>query len=153
MLLDGLQYNYAWIKAFHVVSVISWMAGMFYLPRLFVYHAERAKPGTELDLTFQVMEDKLMRLIMTPAMLSTWFFGLLLVLTPGIVDWTSVWAWSKTVSVLGMTATHVWLWARVRDFAEGRNARIGRTFRLVNEIPTILMLIIVFSIIVKPWAF
>ncbi len=88
---DFLLSLYPWTKAFHIMSVISWMAGMFYLPRLFVYHAEQSKPGDSRDQVFQEMELKLLRVIMNPAMIATWVFGLMLVFTPGIVDWSSVW--------------------------------------------------------------
>lgn len=151
MILDGLTAGYAWIKSLHVISVISWMAGMFYLPRLFVYHAERAKPGSELDLTFRVMEGKLLRLIMTPAMIATWVFGLMLAVIPGVVDWSSGWAWVKVGSVLAMSGMHGWLAVRVREFGAGTNSRAGRTYRLANEVPTVLMILIVVAVIARPF--
>jgi putative membrane protein len=151
MILDGLTGGYVWIKSLHVIAVISWMAGMFYLPRLFVYHAEQAAPGSDLDRTFQVMERKLLKLIMTPAMIATWFFGGLLALIPGVVDWSSVWAWVKFASVLAMSGMHGWLAVRLRDFAEGRNTRPGRTYRLANEVPTVLMILIVVAVIARPF--
>ena len=145
---------YPWIKSMHVVSVISWMAGLFYLPRLYVYHVEGLKKagvlaGSEMDLLFQHQERLLLRAIMNPAMISTWLFGLLLVMTPGIVDWTAPWAWLKAASVLGMTWFHMWLAARRKEFLAGSNRRDGRHYRLMNEVPTVLMLVIVFSVIVK----
>lgn len=146
---DWLSLTYPWIKAFHVISVIAWMAGLFYLPRLFVYHAEKASPGSELDALFQVMERRLLKAIMTPAMIASWVFGLCLVLTPGVVDWGAVWPWSKAAGVLGMTGFHMWLAVRRREFAEGRNTRSGRTYRMMNEVPTLLMIVIVISVIVK----
>ena len=142
---------YFWIKAAHIVSVISWMAGMFYLPRLFVYHVEQAGPGSETDAIFQTMERKLIKLIMTPAMIATWVFGLLLVLMPGVVDWGSGWAWIKAGAVIGMTGMHGWLGARRKDFVAGTNTRSGRTYRLANEVPTVLMLLIVAAVVVKPF--
>lgn len=147
---DLLANLYPWTKSLHVVSVLSWMAGLFYLPRLFVYHAEQVQTGKVLaeDL-FQTMERRLLRAIMTPAMVATWVFGLMLVFTPGIVDWSAVWPWVKAASVLGMTWFHHWLGLRHKDFMAGRNLRSGRTFRLMNEVPTVLMLVIVFSVIVK----
>lgn len=148
--MDFLLPYYDWIKVGHIVSVISWMAGMFYLPRLFVYHAEKAKSGSELDLTFQVMEQKLLKLIMNPAMISSWFFGLLLIAMGGI-DFGAVWGWAKIISVLAMTATHGWLSKCQKSFATGENIRNGRYFRLVNEIPTVLMLIIVIAVVVRPF--
>jgi putative membrane protein len=144
-----LEY-YLWIKALHIISVIAWMAGMFYLPRLFVYHAERATPGGELDATLQIMERRLLRGIINPAMVFAWTFGLMLVLTPGVVDWGTVWPWVKGGSVITMSALHGWLATRRKDFVAGRNRFSGRTYRLVNEIPTVLVIVIVFMVILKP---
>ena len=140
---------YLWTKAFHVMSVLAWMAGLFYLPRLFVYHAEQVKAGSEAEGMFQVMERRLLKAIMNPAMIATWVFGLLLVLTPGIVDWSMVWPWTKAVSVLAMTGFHMWLGGRRKDFAAGRNTLSGRRYRMMNELPTLLMIVIVLSVIVK----
>ena len=148
---DLLSMLYPWITTLHIVSVISWMAGLFYLPRLFVYHAERGAVGTELDETFKVMELKLLKLIMNPAMLATWVFGLLLVMTPGVVDWGSGWPWVKAAGVLAMSGMHGWLGARRKEFAAGANTRSGRTYRLANEVPTVLMLVIVIMVVVKPF--
>ena len=148
---DLLSLLYPWIKALHIVAVMSWMAGMFYLPRLFVYHAERGAVGTEMHATFMVMERKLLKLIMTPAMIAAWLFGLLLVLTPGVVDWGSGWPWVKVVAVLAMSSMHGWLETRRKEFAAGVNTRSGRTYRLVNEVPTVLMLVIVIMVVVKPF--
>lgn len=147
MIADFLSDAYPWVKSLHVVSVIAWMAGMFYLPRLFVYHAERATAGSELDATFQVMERRLLRAIINPAMIATWLFGLMLVFTPGVIDWGQVWPWLKAASVIALSALHGWLATRRKDFARGRNRFSGRTYRMVNEIPTVLMLVIVFSVI------
>ncbi len=149
MIGDFLASVYPWTKAFHVMSVIAWMAGIFYLPRLFVYHAESVERGSETDALFQVMERKLLRLIMNPAMTSTWIFGLALVFTPGIVDWGEVWPWTKAASVLAMTWFHHWLGYRRKDFVAGSNTRTGRTYRMMNEVPTVLMVVIVLSVILK----
>ena len=146
---DFLGLIYPWAKAFHVISVIAWMAGLFYLPRLFVYHVERAGTGGETDALFQTMEAKLLRVIMYPAMIATWIFGFGLVLTPGILDWTMVWPWTKAVAVLSMTWFHLWLAARYKDFARGANRLDGRRYRMVNEIPTVLLVVIVVSVVVK----
>jgi len=147
---DLLATLYPWVKALHIVSVIAWMAGLFYLPRLLVYHAETvAVQVPQAEDLFLTMERKLLRFIMRPAMLSTWLFGLILVMTPGIVDWSAPWAWVKAVSVLGMTAFHGWLSARVREFAQGVNTRSGRTYRIANEVPTVFMVLIVFAVVVK----
>ena len=140
----------AWLKAGHVVAIIAWMAGMFYLPRLFVYHAERALPGSDLDLTFRTMETRLMRVIMNPAMIASWVFGLLLI-AMGSFDWAALWSWIKLASVIAMTVMHAWLAGRRRDFAEGRNRLNGRTYRIANEVPTLLMLVIVAMVIVRPF--
>ena len=146
---DFLFIAYPWIKALHIMAVISWMAGLFYLPRVMVYHVERAETGDVLDVTFQVMESKLLRVIMNPAMIGTWFFGGLLVVTPGIVDWAMVWPWLKGGSVLIMTWFHHWLSLRRKDFEMGQNSLTGRQYRLMNEVPTILMIVIVLSVIIK----
>lgn len=137
------------IKALHVASVISWMAGIFYLPRLFVYHAEQVQGGTATDAMFQTMERRLLRGIMNPAMLATWIFGLAMVAVPGLVDWSAIWPWVKAAAVLAMTGFHIWLARRRKDFAAGTNKRSGRDYRLMNEVPTVLMLLIVFAVIVK----
>ncbi len=145
VLADG----YLWVKSFHVMAVIAWMAGLFYLPRLFVYHAERGALGQDMDELFQTMEFKLYRVIMGPAGVAAWVFGLALVMTPGIVDWSEVWPWTKGASVLGMTWFHFWLGARRKEFAAGRNRLTGRQYRMMNEVPTVLMLVIVLSVIVR----
>ena len=148
--MEWLSPYYDWIKAGHIVSVISWMAGMFYLPRLFVYHAEKAEAGSELDQTFQVMERKLLKLIMTPAMIASWVFGLLLISMGGI-DFGSVWGWVKIISVILMTGTHGWLSKQQKAFAAGTNELSGRNYRLANEVPTVLMLLIVIAVVVRPF--
>jgi protoporphyrinogen IX oxidase len=140
---------YPWVKALHVISVIAWMAGLFYLPRLFVYHAEKSASGDDLDGLFQVMERRLLKGIMNPAMVATWVFGLALVMTPGIVDWAMVWPWTKAASVCLMTWFHHWLGMRRKDFAAGQNVLTGRRYRMMNEVPTLLLIIIVTSVIVK----
>jgi protoporphyrinogen IX oxidase len=146
---DFLSAWYPVVKTLHVISVIAWMAGLFYLPRLFVYHAERAVAGGELDLTLQVMERRLLRAIMNPAMIATWIFGLSLVLTPGIVSWAMVWPWSKAAAVLAMTWFHHWLARRMKEFQAGTNRTSGRSYRLMNEVPTVLVIVIVASVIIK----
>ncbi|WBU60031.1 CopD family protein [Paracoccus albus] len=143
-----LSSIYPWIKAIHIMAVVSWMAGLFYLPRLFVYHAERGLAGGEPAASFVIMEDKLLRLIMNPAMIASWLFGVLLVLTPGIVDWSMIWPWTKSASVLAMTGFHMWL-ARQRRQLKLGHALSGRTYRMMNELPTLLMVIIVLSVVLK----
>lgn len=146
---DILSIIYPWVKAFHIMAVIAWMAGLFYLPRLFVYHAEQVGQSGETHGLFQVMEMKLLRVIMNPAMITTWILGLCLVATPGIVDWSLVWPWTKALGVIAMTAFHMWLAGRRKDFERGSNALTGRQFRMMNEVPTILMVLIVLSVVVK----
>lgn len=148
MLTDWLSDAYLWIKAFHVMSVISWMAGLFYLPRLFVYHAERAQSGVEPAASFEIMEHKLLRYIMGPASIATWVAGLALVFTPGVVDWSLVWPWTKAAAVLGMTVFHHWLMIHRRKLMRGEGAS-GRSYRIANEIPTLFMVVIVLSVILK----
>lgn len=148
-MMDALALSYPWIKSLHVISVIAWMAGLFYLPRLFVYHAEKVGQTGETHEMFLTMERRLLKAIMNPAMISSWVFGLMLVMTPGIVDWSAIWPWTKALSVLGMTWFHMWLGLRRKDFIAGKNMRSGRTYRIMNEVPTLLLLVVVFSVIVK----
>ncbi|MBB3711324.1 putative membrane protein [Limimaricola variabilis] len=147
---DFVANAYPWIKTGHILSFVAWMAGMFYLPRLFVYHAERAQKGSELDETFKVMELKLLKLIMTPAMISTWIFGLLLI-SFGVVDWSQPWPWIKAAAVLAMTGMHGWLSKRRKEFAAGTNSRSGKQYRIANEVPTLLLLVIVVAVVVRPF--
>ncbi len=151
---DFFSNWYLWIKAMHVMSVLAWMAGLFYLPRLYVYHVEGLKKrgvvaGSEMDLLFQHQERLLMKAIMQPAMVSTWLFGLMLVFTPGIVDWSMAWSWSKAVAVIAMTGFHFFLEQGRLGFLAGTNTRSGRQWRMLNELPTVLMIVIVIAVIVK----
>ena len=148
-MIDLLITLYPWNKAFHIMAVLSWMAGLFYLPRLYVYHVERVMEIDGAAAVFEVMELKLLNFIMRPAMFATWGFGLALVFTPGIVDWSMIWPWTKGASVIAMTWFHYWLAARRQDFLTGRNRLSGRQFRMMNEGPTILMVVIVLSVVVK----
>lgn len=154
MITDFLASAYLWVKALHVISVITWMAGIFYLPRLYVYHVEGLHKagvvrGSDMDLLFQRQERLLLKAIMNPSLIATWLFGLMLVFTPGIVDWSLVWPWTKAASVLGMTWFHMWLGLRRKEFVNGANRLTGRQYRIMNEVPTVLMLVIVFSVILK----
>ena len=149
MIVEWLIAAYLWIKAVHIMAVIAWMAGLFYLPRLYVYHVEAVATGTPTDGLFQTMEEKLLRIIMNPAMIAAWVLGLALVLIPGIVQWDMVWPWTKLAGLVGMTWFHMWLAGRRRDFMAGRNQLTGRQYRMMNEVPTVLMLVIVFSVVVK----
>lgn len=146
---DILSTAYPWIKGFHIISVISWMAALFYLPRLMVHHTEQVGLNGETHKIFAMMEYKLAKVIMSPAMMATWIFGLLLVSTPGIVYWGDVWPWTKGASVIAMTVFHIWLIRRMKDFQRGENVVTGKQYRMMNEVPTLLMIIIVFSVTVK----
>jgi putative membrane protein len=139
---------YLWLKAFHIISVIAWMAGLFYLPRLFVYHAE-AEKGSVQSETFKVMEGRLLRMIMNPAMILTWVFGIS-VATVGDF-WSDGWLHAKLLLVLAMTGFHMWLAACRRRFAEDANRTPARTYRMANEVPTLLMIGIVILAVLKPF--
>ncbi|UWQ18320.1 protoporphyrinogen oxidase HemJ [Jannaschia sp. M317] len=141
---------YLWAKALHVISVIAWMAGIFYLPRLFVYHVEQRKTVPEMMPVLEIMERRLLKAIMTPAMISTWLFGLIMVGMGG-VDWGTGWAWIKAACVIGMTVFHMWCAGERKALAAGASDRTGRGFRMMNEVPTVLMILIVVSVIVKPF--
>jgi protoporphyrinogen IX oxidase len=146
---DFLASAYPWVKSGHVIAVIAWMAGLFYLPRLFVYHVEVVEAGSATDQMFQTMERRLLRAIMNPAMIAVWILGLALVWTPGIVDWANFWPWAKAAAVVLMTWFHHWLGLRRKDFVAGRNVLSGRRYRIMNEVPTLLLIVIVISVIVK----
>lgn len=139
---------YLWLKAFHIISVIAWMAGMFYLPRLFVYHAE-TQAGTPQSETFKVMERRLLKAIITPAMISTWVFGLWVAYEGGF--FADGWLHAKLALVLAMSGLHGYLAKCVRVFAADANTRTARHYRIVNEIPTVFMVIIVVLVVLKPF--
>lgn len=145
---DLLSLAYPWVKALHIMAVMSWMAGLFYLPRLYVYHAERGRNGQEPTRSFEIMEFKLLRMIMNPAMIVTWLAGLALVFTPGIVDWNAIWPWTKAASVLAMSGFHGWLSVQRKALLAGKGVS-GRSYRLANEVPTLLMVVIVLSVVVR----
>lgn len=141
---------YPWLKALHVIAVIAWMAGMFYLPRLYVYHCETI-PGSADSERFKVMEVKLLRLIINPAMIAAWLFGGALASIPGVVDWGAGWPWVKAVALILMTGFHGALSKWRREFLNDRNRKSARFYRLANEVPTVLMIIIVIMVIVRPF--
>ncbi len=147
---SGLVDAYPWLKSVHILAVIAWMAGLLYLPRLFVYHAE-APLGSQLSETFKVMERRLQRGIMTPAMIATLLFGLLLAGIPGLVDWRKGWIWAKLALVIGLLAYHGALTYWRRAFADDRNRHTARFFRIVNELPTLMLIAIVVLVVVKPF--
>ena len=141
---------YPWIKSAHIVSIVAWMAGLLYLPRLYVYHS-MAPSGSDRSETFKVMERRLQKAIMTPAMIATWAFGLLLAATPGVVDWRMGWIWAKLAVVLGLTMFHALLSGWGKGFTLDRNQRSTRFFRAVNELPTVALIAIVVLVVVKPF--
>ena len=146
---DLLVSFYPWIKAFHIMSVIAWMAALFYLPRLYVYHSEQVGLTGETHELFQTMEYKLLKVIMTPAMFATWILGICLALIPGVIDWGAVWPWTKLLGILAMSGFHGWLSGQRRAFANGGPVKTGRQYRMMNEVPTLLMVLIVLSVVVK----
>jgi putative membrane protein len=139
---------YEWIKALHVIAVIAWMAGMLYLPRLFVYHCE-AEPGSTQSETFKVMERRLLKAIMLPAMIATWIFGLWLAWEAGFFK--SGWLHAKLALVLAMSGIHGWLSRLSRDFANDQNRHTQKFYRYLNEVPTVLMILIVLLVVLKPF--
>ncbi|NKB49303.1 MAG: protoporphyrinogen oxidase HemJ [Alphaproteobacteria bacterium] len=138
------------IKALHVISVIAWMAGLLYLPRLFVYHCD-AEPGSVQSETFKVMERRLLRAIMNPAMIASFLFGAIMLATPGLIDWSSGWIWVKLAAVALLTVMHMKFGRWRKDFEADANTRSTKTYRLANEAPTLLMVIIVVMVIVRPF--
>jgi len=139
---------YLWLKALHIIAVVAWMAGMLYLPRLFVYHAA-AKPGSELAETFKTMEFRLLNFIMTPAMIVAWIVGIVLLLQG---QWLGAgWFHAKFAAVLAMTALHGLFSLWVNEFRFDRNRHSQKFYRIVNEIPTGLLIIIVVLVAVKPF--
>ena len=139
---------YLWIKALHIVAVISWMAGMLYLPRLFVYHADTPE-GSAQSETFKTMEARLLRFIINPAMIATWVFGLWLAWKG--FGFSGGWLHAKIAAVLALSGLHGYLSRAQRIFAAGKNAKPARHWRLVNEVPTVLMIVIVILVVVKPF--
>ncbi len=139
---------YAWVLALHIISIISWMAGLLYLPRLFVYHVD-AEPGSELSETLKTMERRLLRAIMTPAMILSWIFGIwLVVLTDAHAE---IWFHIKLILTVLLSASHMAMAKWRKEFASDRNRRSARFYRIANEVPTLLMITIVILVIVKPF--
>jgi putative membrane protein len=148
--LGFLAGLYPWTKAVHVIAVIAWMAGMLYLPRLYVYHCD-LRPGSAESERFKVMERRLLRQIINPAMIAAWLFGIILVLTPGVLDWSRGWWYVKLGAVLLLSGFHGALSRWRRDFLQDRNSRSQRFYRIANEVPTLLMIVIVVMVIVRPF--
>ena len=143
-----LSNNILWIRAFHVISVIAWMSGMLYLPRLFVYHTETL-PGSVDSERFKLMERRLLRGIINPAMIATWVFGLTLALLTGVYH--DLWFQMKFSLVVVMTGMHGYFAGCVKTFAKDKNVRSARFYRILNEVPAVLMVIIVILVIVQPF--
>lgn len=147
-MLEVLTYNYAWIKGLHIISVMAWMAGMLYLPRLYVYHAGAAT-GSEMSETFKLMERRLLRFIINPAMIAAFVFGILMF----VINNTLLqlpWMHIKLTLIFFMTAFHGLLARWRKDFANDRNKHSAKFYRIWNEVPTVLMIAIVLLAVVKP---
>ena len=142
--------TYLWVKALHIISVIAWMAGLLYLPRLFVYHVD-AEPGSELSETLKIMERRLLKQIMNPAMLASFFFGILLLLGLGQAAWSAAWLHVKLLLVAGLLVVHMTMGRWQRKFAENKNTRPQKFYRIANEVPTVLMAGIVIFVVVRPF--
>lgn len=143
-----LSENILWIKAFHVISAIAWMAGMFYLPRLFVYHTQTG-PGSAESERFKVMERKLLRTIINPAMIATWIFGVTLAIVTEV--YKEHWFQAKFMLVVILSGLHGYLAGRVKAFDQDRNDKSARFYRILNEVPPVLMVFIVILVIVQPF--
>jgi protoporphyrinogen IX oxidase len=139
---------YLWLKALHIIAVIAWMAALLYLPRLMVYHCE-AEPGSKQSETFKIMEQRLLRFIANPAMIASWLFGIALMFDG--VSYRAGWMQAKFVLVLALSALHGLNAKWTKDFAVDRNRRPARFYRIMNEVPTLLMIGIVILVIVKPF--
>lgn len=148
-MIDISGEAYQWLKALHVISVIAWMAGLLYLPRLFVYHTQ-VPPGSETSELFKVMERRLLKAIMHPAAIASWVFGLGMVAALGDIR-AMGWLHAKLALVVLLTVSHIFMMRWKADFALDRNQRATRFFRMVNEVPTVLMIGIVILVIVKPF--
>ena len=145
-----LAEYYRWLLAFHIIAVMFWMAGMYYLPRLFVYHAEALENGTPHNM-FPVMEEKLLRIIMTPAMMVAWVLGLSLIFAGGHWPVADIWLIGKLVAVITLTGYHGFLAAQRKLLATGLLPRPSKFYRMINEIPPVLTVIIVILVVVQPF--
>ena len=145
-----LAVAYPWVKSFHIIAVIAWMAGLLYLPRLFVYHAD-VPSGSNRAAMLGVMERRLLHGIMLPAAVMAYGFGLMLAATPGVVDWRQGWIWAKLGLVVLLTIFHILLARWRRDLATGRLSHTPKFYRVMNELPTVAMIVIVVLVVVKPF--
>ena len=148
--MTWLAEFYLWTKALHIISMVAWMAGMLYLPRLYVYHCD-VDPGSPASAMLKVMERRLLRGIINPAMSATFIFGILLLLTPGIVDWSAGWIGVKLALVLGLGALHGTYSNWRRAFAEDRNRHSARVYRIANEVPAVILVVVVIMVVAKPF--
>ena len=139
---------YLFFKALHLIAIISWMAGLLYLPRIFVYHAETK--NDEVKSTFKVMERRLFVYIMNPAMILSWLFGLILIHSIGLRSFSEFWLIAKIVLVLLLTFYHFFLFNCLNNFSLDRNERSSKFFRVINEVPTVLLIVIIFLVVFKP---
>ena len=144
--------TYLLFKSIHLIAVISWMAGLLYLPRIFVYHSEAIVNNKSKDLTsiFKIMERRLFIYIMNPAMIVSWIFGILLIYTIGMDNFGSLWLQLKLLFVIILTIYHFFLFQCLRNFAENNNSFSPKFYRIINEIPTVLLIAIIFTVIFKP---
>lgn len=148
--MDTLIGLYPWIKALHIISVIAWMAGLLYLPRLFAYHAAAA-PGSEQSETFKVMERRLLRAIMDPAMGAVYIFGILLLISSPLVDWSAGWLWVKLSMVAVLTVLHHFFGLWRKSFERDENTRPPRFYKIMNEVPAVAMIVLVLMAVAKPF--
>lgn len=148
--MDWLVGVYGWTKAIHIIFVVTWMAGLLYLPRLFVYHSDMA-PGSETAKTFEIMERRLLRAILNPSMVGVYIFGTALALTPGVVDWSLIWIYLKLASVAVLTGYHHSLALWRKGLADGTNRHSARYYRIANEVPTLILVGIVLLVVLKPF--
>jgi len=148
--MDTLINLYPWIKALHIISVIAWMAGLLYLPRLFAYHAASA-PGSEQSKTFKVMERRLFRAIMNPAMMAVFVFGILLLFSSPNVDWSAGWLWIKLAMIAVLTTLHHLYGVWRKTFERDANTRSARFYKVMNEVPTVAMIVLVLMVVAKPF--
>ena len=148
--MEWLTDLYPWTRALHIIAVIAWMAGMLYLPRLFVYHAG-VQPGSESSEMLKIMERRLLRAIINPAMITVFLLGGALLSTPGVADWSMGWLHAKLLLVLVMVGLHGMMSKWRKEFEADRNQRSAKFYRLVNEVPTVLLIAVVILAVVKPF--